>query len=95
MAKKQDNVKAKKHGITELSEAIDMNLRDTKEIFSDFVGFVEGMGVGDKLAIPKLGIFEKVVKKPRKARNPRTGETFMTKKKVTIKFKLANNLRDL
>lgn len=93
MAKKQ--AKAKKHGIAELSEAIDMNLRDTKEIFSDFVRFVESMGVGDKLAIPKLGIFEKVVKKPRKARNPRTGETFMTKKKVTVKFRLANNLRDL
>ena len=100
MAKKdKKDKKAKKqvtkYGIPELAEAFDMSVGDTRETCSDLVKFVMEMPVGDKLQIPKLGIFEKVIKNPRKARNPRTGETFMTKKKVTIKFRLAANLRDL
>lgn len=95
MAKKQVKKQGKKHGIPELSEAVDMNIRDTREICIDIVKFLEGLPVGDKLAIPKLGIFEKIVKQPRNARNPRTGETFMTKKKIALKFKFSSNLRDL
>ena len=94
-AKKPAKKQVKKHGIPELAEAFSMSVSDTRETCGDLVKFLLEMGVGDKLQIPKLGIFEKVVKMPRNARNPRTGETFMTKKKVTLKFRLGSNLRDL
>lgn len=96
MAKGKEKVKkGTTHGISEIAEAIDMGKNDTREVFNDFREFLEKIAVGDKVSIPKFGIFEKVVKKPRKARNPHTGETIMTKKKVTLKFRLASNLRDL
>ena len=95
MGKKEKRLNPVRHGLKELASAVDMSVADTKEIFNDFVTFISDMGVGDKMSVPGLGIFEKVVKLPRKARNPHTGETIMTKKKVTLKFKLANPLRDL
>jgi DNA-binding protein HU-beta len=48
---------------------------------------------GEKLAIPGFGIFEKVVKPARSARNPATGATVQVPERAAPRFRPAGKLR--
>ena len=54
----------------------------------------EGMNAADKVQVFGFGTFEKVEKKARKGRNPKTGETITIAAKSSPKFKPAKQLKD-
>lgn len=70
-----------------------------KKILSDFCEAIESsvtggeLEAGDAINMPGLGKFVVVQRKPRNARNPKTGETFMAPARKAVKFKMAAKLR--
>lgn len=82
-----------------VAEGKDISVADTHEILKEFCETVNSTVVGgtlepgDKINLPGLGIMHCVTKKARKARNPKTGETFQVAERPAVKFKLTPTLR--
>ncbi|MEM0333649.1 MAG: HU family DNA-binding protein, partial [Candidatus Aenigmatarchaeota archaeon] len=55
---------------------------------------VEGIEKGERIAIPSLGVFKVVVRKPRKGRNPRTGKEIKIPARKVVAFKPAVALKE-
>lgn len=55
----------------------------------------EALAEGDNVTIHGFGTFTRGTRAPRIRRNPRTGETLMTKEKHFAKFKPGKAFRDL
>jgi nucleoid DNA-binding protein len=56
-------------------------------------GLVSSLMEDKKATLPNFGRFDIKVSKPRKARNPRTGEEVMVPEKRSVKFKAARELK--
>lgn len=84
-----------KYTMSDVAEGAQMNTREGKAFAAAMTRLLEKMEVGDSLAIPNVGVFEKRVTKERKARNPKTGDAVMVPPKTRVKFRVSNNLRDL
>jgi len=67
----------------------------TDFIDSMIVALRAGIQDEDRVAIPEFGVFTKVQRKARTARNPRTGETVEVPEKTTVKFKPSQYLKDM
>jgi nucleoid DNA-binding protein len=69
-------------------------IKDVKKVVDSFlITLKEYISLGKPIRIQGLGTFQIKVRKPRKARNPVTGETFMTQEKRVLVFKLSRELR--
>lgn len=68
---------------------------DARKFFALFTLYLEAMKVDECIGVPQLGIFTKKKTKPRKGRNPITGETIKVPAKVKIAFRVASNLRNM
>jgi nucleoid DNA-binding protein len=55
----------------------------------------EQVSEGEDVKIPSLGIFKYNVRKARKARNPKTGESVDVPKKAAVSFKPAKSFKDI
>jgi len=86
---------ATKYALSDFAASTEHPAKEVKEIFSQLTDYLTGLKIGDKLSIHGLGIFSKIKKKARKARNPKTGGMVDVPARVTIKFKLTNSMRDL
>ncbi len=75
---------AEKHDTTHM-EAGDI----VKSIFAQII---EELASGNRLELRDFGVFEPRVKKGRKARNPRTGETVYTEDSVAVRFKTGKKM---
>jgi nucleoid DNA-binding protein len=59
-----------------------------------FSYMTEGIKRDKNLAIKGWGILRKVLRKPRKARNPKTGEIVNVPAKMTVRFKASPSLKE-
>ena len=55
---------------------------------------VQSLSEGNRIEIRGFGSFEVRFREPRKARNPKTGETVFTDGKYTVHFKPGKEMRD-
>ncbi len=55
---------------------------------------LDAIGRGDRIEIRDFGVYQIVERRPRKARNPRTGESVQVGVKRTVKFKPGKALQD-
>lgn len=60
-----------------------------------FTLVLQCLAVGGTVRLPEIGTLEVVQVKPRLARNPITGETFTTKQKRKVKYKMSNGVREI
>ncbi|MBN1256070.1 MAG: integration host factor subunit beta [Planctomycetes bacterium] len=66
----------------------------TKEIIQTFLGqIIEELALGNRLEFREFGVFDIVHKKPRIARNPRTGETVNVPAKRMVHFKVGRLMK--
>ena len=69
---------------------------DVRKVMDSFLVQLSGaISQGKAIRIQGLGTFQIKTRRARKARNPRTGETFITKEKRVLVFKLSRDLRRL
>lgn len=74
---------------------IGLSMRESTEIVEFFFETVKGrLGNGESIKIPKFGSFRIQKRKPRKGRNPATGETIEITERKAIVFKPSRFLRD-
>lgn len=78
-----------------LAELLDIPKKDADDVLWAFQEvFTETVKNGDSLTIPGVGKLSCIVSPARNARNPRTGETFVTKPKVNVKFNLSASFKE-
>lgn len=82
--------------IDKVSERIEGLTRKQTELIVDtvFEGIKEALAKGDKVEIRGFGNFRLKQRKPRKARNPKTGEGVEVPAKKVLYFKVGKALRD-
>lgn len=78
--------------LAELLEIPKKQADDVLWAFQEVMG--EVVKSADSVTIPGVGKLECIVAPSRKARNPATGESIMTKPKVNVKFRVAKSLKD-
>jgi len=93
--KKKKDKEIKSYTIDDISAQADVDERDVKAFFDTLRRRLERMAVGSKVKFPKFCILEKVATNPRKARNPRTGESVDVPAKEKIAFRVSPNLKNL
>jgi DNA-binding protein HU-beta len=84
----------------ELKEKIAMDMgmtkKDANDILTNIFDTIKNGLVDDKkVTIVNFGSFRLVEQKARKARNPRTGDEVEVPSKIVVKFKPANDFKDL
>lgn len=78
-----------------VAEAGDFEKKEVKAFFDAFEdAILSVVGQADKAKIPGLGTLNCSVREARKARNPATGETIMTKPKIALRFSIEKPLKD-
>lgn len=87
--------KGKTFNVTDIAEKADIESREIKAFFDAFRRKLEKMKVGSQIRLPGICNFMKVETKPRKSRNPRTGEQVDVPAKKKIKVRISNNLKNL
>lgn len=82
--------------IEKVSESIKDLTRKQTEIIVDtvFDGMKEALSMGKKVEIRGFGNFRLKKRKPRKARNPKTGEGVEVPPKSVVHFKAGKELRE-
>lgn len=82
-----------------ISDDVGVPSGTAKSVIDAYLGAVEstmlesGLNPGESINLPGLGKFVCIERKPRKARNPKTGETFTAPARKAVKFKMAANIR--
>lgn len=78
----------KKEIINGISDRTKMTAQKVSQVVNMFLDeIVQGLASGDRFEFRDFGVFEVVERKPKQARNPRTGETVMIPPKKVVKFK--------
>jgi integration host factor beta subunit len=82
--------------IDKVSEKVEGLTRKQTEIIVDtvFDGIKEALSKGEKIEIRGFGNFRLKQRRPRKARNPKTGESVDVPSKRVLHFKVGKALRD-
>ena len=79
---------SKKDMVRTISEQIGLTQLQTKDIVQKtFDAIVNMLVEGHRVELRNFGVFEVRWRKPREARNPRTGEKVMVPEKCTVIFK--------
>ncbi|MCP5048019.1 MAG: HU family DNA-binding protein [bacterium] len=69
---------------------------DALKVIDSFVEVVcDELKKGGKLTLVGFGTFKTIVKKKKKGRNPRTGDTIIIPKKTVVKFIAGKKLKEL
>ena len=85
----------KKEIVRTISEEIGLTQLKTKEIVQKtFDAIVETLVEDGRIELRNFGVFEVKRRAPRKARNPRTGETIQIPASVQPKFSAGKGLKD-
>ena len=84
---------------SELIAQVSIRLDVSKRVATDAVETVfdviqRALAEGDKVTIPGFGTFEKRLRAPRKARNPRTGATVKVPATSVPAFRAGNDLKN-
>lgn len=83
------------YSITDICENAEVDPTEIKAFFDAFRRKLQKMSVGSQIRIQSLANFSKVKTKPRKSRNPRTGESVDVPAKKKIKIKPSASLKNL
>jgi nucleoid DNA-binding protein len=79
-----------------ISEATGISKKETEIIIEGFIStIIECLSKNDSIEIRGFGTFKNVVRDPRKARNPKTGETIDLKKRYIPKFKVSKEFKKI
>ena len=92
---KEEKLKGKTFNANDIAEKADIEPREIKAFFDAFRRKLEKMKVGSQIRLPGICNFMKIETKPRKSRNPRTGEEVDVPAKKKIKVRVSNNLKNL
>ena len=85
----------KKEIVKQISEVLGLTQLKTKEIVQKtFDAIVETLLEERRIELRNFGVFEVKRRKPRKARNPRTGETIKIPAAKTVKFSAGQGFKD-
>jgi nucleoid DNA-binding protein len=80
---------------TRLAELLEVSKKEADNILAAFEQVMtEVVKDADSVMIPGVGKLDCVVAPSRKARNPATGESIMTKPKVNVKFRVSTSLKN-
>ena len=81
--------------VEEIASKTGLTRKETAEVVADFIAAVKGaLKEGKHIEIRGFGTFRVAVRKPRAARNPRTGEIVpLPERKVPI-FKVSRELKE-
>lgn len=78
----------KKNLVQSIAEELDLPQLETKEIVQKTLdAIIEVLAAEGRVELRDFGVFEVRKRKPRQARNPRSGEKVMVGERVTVKFK--------
>lgn len=78
----------------EISEATGISKKETEIVIEGFISTViESLKKNDAIEIRGFGTFKNIVREPRKARNPKTGETINLVKRFIPKFKVSKEFK--
>lgn len=76
-------------------EKNDFSPTEAKDVLEDLLEIIKStLTSGEDLMISGFGKFQVNEKRPRKGRNPATGETMILKKRRVVTFKCAGKLKD-
>lgn len=85
----------KKEIVKQISDRIGLTQLKTKEIVQlTFDAIVETLLEAGRIELRNFGVFEVKLRKPRKARNPRTGERVDVDAKMVVTFKPGKEMED-
>ncbi len=85
----------KKEIVRTISEEIGLTQLQTKEIVQKtFNAIVEALVEEGKIELRNFGVFKVKGRAPRKARNPRTGETVFVPEKFVVTFKPGKEMEE-
>ncbi len=74
--------------VLKIAKEMNMHQTDIKRIVQmTFDGIVEVLATEGRLELRNFGVYEVKTRKPRKARNPRTGEEVMVPSRKSVTFK--------
>ena len=76
----------------ELSIPFVVALQAVQQVFD---GITETLVEQGRIELRNFGVFEVKKRKPRKARNPRSGESVLVPERVTVRFKPGKDLQSL
>jgi nucleoid DNA-binding protein len=85
----------KKEIVKHISDKIGLTQLKTKEIVQlTFDAIVDTLLEAGRIELRNFGVFEVKLRKPRKARNPRTGERVDVEAKMVVTFKPGKEMED-
>jgi nucleoid DNA-binding protein len=85
----------KKEIVKHISDKIGLTQLKTKEIVQlTFDAIVDTLLEAGRIELRNFGVFEVKLRKPRKARNPRTGERVDVEAKMVVTFKPGKDMED-
>ena len=77
-----------------ISEATGISKKETEIVIEGFIStIIECLSENDSIEIRGFGTFKNLIREPRKARNPKTGETIELKKRFVPKFKVSKEFK--
>lgn len=78
-----------------IAEKNDFSPTEAKYVIEELLKIIKStLASGEDLMISGFGKFQVNEKRPRKGRNPATGETMILKKRRVVTFKCAGKLKD-
>ena len=77
-----------------ISEATGISKKETEIVIEGFISTViECLQSNESIEIRGFGTFKNIIREPRKARNPKTGETINLNKRYIPKFKVPKEFK--
>jgi len=77
-----------------ISEATGISKKETEIVIEGFISTViECLQSNESIEIRGFGTFKNIIREPRKARNPKTGETINLNKRYIPKFKVSKEFK--
>jgi integration host factor subunit beta len=90
-----ERVVTKKEIVKEISEKLGLTQLKTKEIVQKtFDSIIDTLLEERRIELRNFGVFEVKLRKPRKARNPRTGERVDVEAKYVVTFKPGKEMEE-
>src|SRR5437762_11111265 len=94
-APQENQTVTKKEIVKQISDRIGLTQLKTKEIVQlTFDAIVDTLLEAGRIELRNFGVFEVKLRKPRKARNPRTGERVDVEAKMVVTFKPGKEMED-
>lgn len=80
--------------VEEISQKTGLSKKDTGVLVNEIINNIrQALTEGDKVELRGFGSFKVKARRPRRARNPRTGESVMVPAKLVPYFKASNELK--